>query len=91
MSRSADQMRSRSACVHLGCVYVCMCGWAPALNTDAQPLDCCHALPSALRFCRELDPRAHHAELCFLIHFKRLTCKLYAAYHPPHGKWSHLG
>lgn len=36
-----------------------------------------------------LGPLAHHAEFC-LIHFKRLTCKLNAAYNP-HGSRSHLG
>ena len=60
-----------------------MCGCASATNmSPANRLLSCFAPAPQLLQAMSLDPLAHHAEFC-LIHFERLTCKLYAAYHPP--------
>lgn len=63
-------------------VCLCVCGCASATNMSpaVRLLSCFAPVPRDLQAV-SLDPLAHHAELC-LIHFKRLTCKLYAAYHP---------
>lgn len=88
ISRSTDQMERRQACVHLGCVCVSGCASATNMSPTVRLLSCFAPAPQVLQ-AMSLSPLAHHAEFC-LIHFKRLTCKLNAAYNP-RGSRSHLG
>lgn len=84
ISRSNGEAK---ACVQLG-VCVSGCVSAASMSPAVRLLSCFAPVPQSLQ-AMSSDPFAHHAEFC-LIHFKKPTRKLNAAY-KPHSSRSQLG